>query len=53
MALVPHTVDLDITNCMFTLAHQLLAREEVIDLPDDVRDIIRRCAEERDTMSRA
>ena len=50
MALVPQTIDLDIVNCMFTLVHQLLARHEFAELPDEVRDTIRRCAEEREQL---
>ena len=53
VALVPHTVDLDISNCMFTIVHQLLNMQEPTDVPEDVRDVIRRCAEERDEVSTA
>ena len=49
MVLLPHTVDLDIENCMFCIVHQLLEKLQ----PDpllftaEIKETLRRCALER------
>ena len=45
--LVPHTCDLDIENCMFTIILQLLRRLKVT-IPPDLEETLRMCAESRE-----
>ncbi len=45
--LLPHTIDLDIENCMFTILHQLV-KLMGIQLPDDLQETLDMCALQRD-----
>lgn len=45
--LVPHTIDLDIENCMFTILHQLV-KLMGIQIPEDLQDTLVMCAEQRE-----
>jgi hypothetical protein len=48
VSLVPHTIDLDVVNCCFTLSYQLIMKLEVVStVPAEVLDAIRECAQER------
>ena len=44
--LVPHTIDLDIENCMFTILHQLV-KLMGIPIPEDLLSTLVMCAEQR------
>jgi len=49
--LVPHTKDLDIENCCFSLTWQLVEMLELrYPIPEDIKDVMRRCALERDAV---
>ena len=49
--LLPHTVDLDIVNCQFTIIDRLLDRLETQPpMNEDWRDIIKRCAHDREVL---
>lgn len=45
--LLPHTIDLDIENCMFTILHQLVKLMGIV-LPDDLQETLHMCAVQRD-----
>ena len=47
---VPHTVDLDIVNCSFTILHQLVEKMDPQQLSKKDRELLRRCALDRDAL---
>ena len=49
--LAPHTIDLDIENCMFTILHPLVKRMG-IQITEDLQYTLVMCAEQRDVSSR-
>ena len=53
LALTCHqTTDLDISNCMFTLLHQLVQKINVTPaIPSEVLDTLRQCANSRDVIA--
>ena len=50
--LLPHTVDLDIKNCIFALVHQMLGKLQCDAFPQDLASVIERCAVHRDVVRR-
>ncbi len=51
--LCPHTVDLDIENCMFVLLDQLVQRLELHPpMPGSMRETLKRCAYDREVVCR-
>lgn len=52
--LLRHTIDLDIENSVFTVLHQFVEKLKLKpQMPEDVADVLRKCALERDVICRS
>lgn len=52
--LLPHTIDVDIENSIFTVLHQLVAKLSLKpQMPQDLADVLRKCALEREVVCRS